>query len=60
MIADAYIYGDFFSGKNAYELLDKFKGIEYKREAIEKALKNVDLKAYFGDVSPEELINAIC
>lgn len=60
LIADAYIYGDFFSGKNAYELLDKFKGIEYKREAIEKALKNVDLKAYFGDVSPEELINAIC
>lgn len=60
LIVDAYIYGDFFSGKSAYELLDKFKGIEYKREAIEKALKNVDLRAYLGDVSLEELINTIC
>ena len=60
LIVNAYIYGDFFSGKNAYELLDKFKGIEYKREAIEKSLKNVDLRAYLGDVSLEELINTIC
>ena len=60
LIANAYIYGDFFSGKNAYELLEKLEGIEYKREAIEKALKNVDLRAYFGDVSLEELINTIC
>lgn len=60
LIVNAYIYGDFFSGKNAYELLDKFKGIEYKREAIERALKNVDLRAYLGDVSLEELVNIIC
>lgn len=60
LIVNAYIYGDFFSGKNAYELLDKFEGIEYKREAIEKSLKNVDLRAYLGDVSLEELINTIC
>lgn len=60
VIANAYIYGDFFSGKNAYELLDKFEGIEYKREAIESALKNVDLRAYLGDVSLEELIDTIC
>ena len=60
LIVNAYIYGDFFSGKNAYELLDKFKGIEYKRETIERALKNVDLRAYLGDVSLEELVNTIC
>lgn len=60
VIANAYIYGDFFSGKNAYELLDKFEGIEYKREAIKKALENVDLRAYLGDVSLEELIDTIC
>lgn len=60
LIVNAYIYGDFFSGKNAYELLDKFEGIEYKREAIKKALENVDLRAYLGDVSLEELIDTIC
>ena len=60
VIANVYIYGDFFSGKNAYELLDKFEGIEYKREAIKKALENVDLRAYLGDVSLEELIDTIC
>lgn len=60
VIVDAYVHGDFFSCRDIRELVEKFKGIEYEKSAIKKALQNFNIKVYLGGITTEELIEIIC
>ncbi|WP_394136685.1 lipoate--protein ligase [Cytobacillus oceanisediminis] len=56
-IEDCKIYGDFFGVGDVREIENKLTGIRYEKTEIEKALDEVDIKHYFGNVTKEEFIN---
>jgi lipoate-protein ligase A len=58
-IENCKIFGDFFGVGDVIDIEERLKGVRYERAAIEEALKNVDLKHYFGNISPEEFYNLI-
>lgn len=55
-IADVKFFGDFFSQKNPDELAAALSGIPYTRQAIENALADVPVEAYFNDVKKSDLL----
>lgn len=59
MIENCKIYGDFFGVGNVTDIEEKLTGIRYERSDIEKALVDIDVKHYFGNITKEELINLI-
>ncbi|ALC91933.1 lipoate--protein ligase [Bacillus sp. FJAT-18017] len=58
-IENCKIYGDFFGVGDVNEIEKKLKGIRYERSEIEKALEDVDIKHYFGNVTKEEFIGLV-
>lgn len=58
-IENCKIYGDFFGVGDVEEIAEKLIGLRYERAEIEKALHDVDVKRYFGNVEKEEIINLI-
>ncbi|MEW9501650.1 lipoate--protein ligase [Jeotgalibacillus marinus] len=58
-IHNCKIYGDFFGVGEVGEIGAKLTGVRYEREHIEKALKDVDMKHYFGNIEKEEFINLL-
>ncbi|WP_043933128.1 lipoate--protein ligase [Bacillus sp. EB01] len=58
-IENCKIYGDFFGVGDVNEIEEKLKGLRYERSEIEKALKDVDIKHYFGNVTKEEFIGLV-
>ncbi len=58
-IMNCKIYGDFFGVGDVSEIENRLIGIRYDRAEITKALKEIDVKHYFGNVSKEEVINLI-
>ncbi|KUP09177.1 lipoate--protein ligase [Bacillus coahuilensis m2-6] len=58
-IQDCVIFGDFFGVGDVAEIQEKLKGIRYDRESIERALLDVNVKHYFGNVEKEDLLNLI-
>ncbi|WP_226670162.1 lipoate--protein ligase [Metabacillus litoralis] len=59
IIENCKIYGDFFGVGDVEEVERILTGINYDREAIEKALNEIDIKNYFGNVDKTEFINLI-
>ncbi|GAA0352890.1 lipoate--protein ligase [Bacillus horti] len=59
VIENCVIYGDFFGVGDVNEIADKLIGLRYERDEIEKALQDIDVKKYFGNVEKEEIINLI-
>jgi len=58
-IVDMKIYGDFF-GREPVEHIEKvLLGKKYDFSTINKTLKHLDMKLYFGDLPATELINLI-
>lgn len=53
------IYGDFFGIGEISEIESKLVGIKYSRQQVEIALKDVDLKHYFGAISLDEFLSLI-
>lgn len=53
------IFGDFFGVGNVEEIEDKLTGIRYERQEVAKALDDVDIKHYFGNVTKEEFIDLV-
>ncbi|MED4073125.1 lipoate--protein ligase [Priestia endophytica] len=53
------IFGDFFGIGNVEEIEEKLTGIRYERQEVAKALDNVDIKHYFGNVTKEEFIDLV-
>ncbi|WP_026582402.1 lipoate--protein ligase [Bacillus sp. J33] len=58
-IENCKIYGDFFGVGDVSEIENKLSGIRYEKSEIEKALAEVDIKHYFGNVTKEEFINLV-
>ena len=51
------IFGDFFASKPIEELEAKLVGINHNEEDIRTLLNSVDLTAYFGKVTVDEIIS---
>ncbi|MGM8214718.1 lipoate--protein ligase [Bacillaceae bacterium W0354] len=59
VIENCTIYGDFFGIGEISELEEKLKGIQYNREAIKEAVKNVDLQYYLGKLTEEDFLSLV-
>lgn len=53
------IYGDFFGVGDVTDIEDRLKGLRYDRSEISKALEEVDINYYFGNITKEEFIELI-
>ncbi|MFF2755225.1 lipoate--protein ligase [Psychrobacillus sp. NPDC058041] len=59
IMEEVKIYGDFFGVGDMEEVEDLLTGKPYSKQAIEKALENIDVPKYFGGISKEELVQLI-
>ena len=59
IIESCKIYGDFFGVGDVADIEKKLIGVLYEKEAITEALKEFDLKHYFGNVTTEDIVNTI-
>ncbi|MBU5211826.1 lipoate--protein ligase [Heyndrickxia oleronia] len=59
MIENCKIYGDFFGIGDVSDIENKLIGIRYERSEIERALEDIDVKHYFGNITKEELVQLI-
>ncbi|MBT2638964.1 lipoate--protein ligase [Bacillus sp. ISL-39] len=59
IIENCKIYGDFFGVGDVTEIEDKLTGLKYEKSQVADALKEVDIKHYFGNISKEDFINLI-
>lgn len=59
MIENCKIYGDFFGVGDVGDIEKKLIGIRYDREEIEKALEDVDIQHYFGNITKEDFIQLV-
>ncbi|MDF2535225.1 MAG: lipoate--protein ligase [Bacillales bacterium] len=59
-IESCKIYGDFFGIGDAAEVEDSLVGVKYTFEALSEALKEINVKHYFGNISHGELANMLC
>ncbi|GIN84076.1 lipoate-protein ligase LplJ [Heyndrickxia sporothermodurans] len=59
IIENCKIYGDFFGVGNVQDIEEKLTGIRYERSDIDSALKDINVKHYFGNITKEELIDLI-
>ena len=59
IIKSMKIYGDFFGGGEISNVEDKFKGVKYKEDEIEKVLDSIDIGYYFSKINKEELLGCI-
>lgn len=59
VITECKIYGDFFGIGDINEIEEKITGLQYEKESVHEALKNVNLQHYFGAVSLEDFVDLI-
>lgn len=59
IIKEVTIYGDFFGLGDVNNIEDALLNIQYKREAIEKALQDIDVQYFLGKVTKEEFIDLL-
>lgn len=59
IIENCKIYGDFFGVGDVKDIEDRLKGIKYERSEIEKALMDVDIKHYFGNITLEDFLQLV-
>lgn len=59
VIANVKIFGDFFGVGDVTEIEDKLRGVNYERQAIENALKDVKIKHYFGNITMEDFLDLL-
>lgn len=59
IIENCKIYGDFFGLGEVEDIEQKLIGVRHERQAVEEALKDVDIPHYLGKITKEEFINLI-
>ncbi len=59
IITEFKIYGDFLGHGELSELEKKLINVKYNRDSVSYAVKDSDLKNYFGNIEPDEFINFI-
>ena len=57
IIESCKIYGDFFGMGDLNDIEARITGCRYRTEDIDGVLHDVDLHAYFGDISSEEFLS---
>ena len=53
------IYGDFFGVGEVIDIEDRLKNVKYERASLDKALDDLDIKHYFGNITKEDFIQLI-
>ena len=59
IITEVRIYGDFLGHGELSDIEEILTGVKFEEESIRFAIKNFDLKNYFGDITDEEMANFI-
>ena len=59
VIDDCKIYGDFFGVGEVIDIEDRLKNVKYERASLDKALDDLDIKHYFGNITKEDFIQLI-
>lgn len=54
------LFGDFMGQRDVAELEARLRGVRYERPAVAGALAGLDVSAYFGDISLDDVVSAIC
>jgi len=55
-ITNARFFGDFMGRSEVSELEAQLQGVAYDRDALARALADIDVRQYFGDVSHDEVL----
>ena len=55
-ITNARFFGDFMGRSEVGELEAQLQGVTYDRDALARALADIDVRQYFGDVSRDEVL----
>ena len=53
------IYGDFFGVGEVQDIEERLKNVKYERASLDKALDDLDIKHYFGNITKEDFIQLI-
>ncbi|MGX7013399.1 lipoate--protein ligase [Vagococcus silagei] len=59
VIQDIKIFGDFFGLGEIKDVEEVLTGVQYDRESLEAAVKKIDVKKYFGNITSEDLIGLL-
>jgi len=59
VINDIKFFGDFLGYGDSDDIENLLKGVQFKEEEIMDALKNADLKFYFGNIELNDFVNFI-
>lgn len=55
-IADIRIFGDFIGQRAVAEIEDRLRGIRYEDASLRKALQDINLRDYFGEIPSEDVL----
>lgn len=58
-ITRARVYGDFQGPGDVRGFEARLEGVSYDRASVEAALAGVDVRVYFGDVTPAEVLDVV-
>ncbi|TKC18196.1 lipoate--protein ligase [Robertmurraya kyonggiensis] len=59
IIENCKIFGDFFGVGDVAEIEQKLIGIRYEKAEIERAMEDIDIKHYFGNITKEDFTTLI-
>ncbi|MCI0474261.1 MAG: lipoate--protein ligase [Ignavibacteria bacterium] len=60
VINDIKFYGDFLGYGDSEDIENMLRGSQFKEDEIRDALKNADLRFYFGNIELNDFVNFIC
>ncbi len=58
-ISQVTFFGDFFGPRDVKELADKLTGVRFERDAVQTALKDVDLNQYFTGIPEADFLDML-
>ena len=58
-IENCKIFGDFFGVGSVGEIEQKLQGVRFSKAEIEKALEDINIKHYFGNLTKEEFVKLL-
>lgn len=59
IVKNCKIYGDFFGVGDVEDIEKRLIGVRYDRSELEKALEDISIKHYFGNVTKEDFLQLI-
>ena len=59
LIENCKIYGDFFGVGDVSDIETRLIGLRYEKSELEKALADLEISRYFGNITMEEFVNLI-